>query len=66
MQKMHITLFCQFTLFKNIINMPCYHRLIFLEQFCHLLLSQPNCLITHSHFQTNGFIRLVHHDLTFC
>ena len=31
MQKMHITIFIQFPLFKSIINMSGYYRLVFLE-----------------------------------
>ena len=31
-----------------------------------LLLGQPHCLILYSYLQTNGLIRLVHHNLTFC
>ena len=35
------------------------------EQFCHLCLCQPNSFVFNSHFQPDGFIWLVHHNLTF-
>ena len=66
MQKIHITIFIQFPFFKSIINMSGYYRLVFLEQLCHLLLSQPYSLFIHSYFQPDGFIGLVQDKDAIC
>ena len=34
------------------------------EQTCHLVSTKPHGIFTHSHLQPNGFIRLIHHNLT--
>ena len=54
-----------FSIFKCIIYMPCNYRLVFLEQFCHLLLCQPNSFTFHSHLQPDGLIGLIHDDFAF-
>ena len=59
-------IFFQFFLFINVSYVTANNSSVFIEQICHLLLSQPNCLFTHSHLQPDGLIGLIHDDFAFC
>src|SRR5688500_14252391 len=57
MHFLHIALFGQLSLRKNIANVPRYNRLISLEKLHHLRLGQPDCVLLQADIQTNLTIR---------
>ena len=49
MHNLHITVFVQFPLLEHVADVSGNHRLVFLEQVCHLGLRKPNGFVLYAH-----------------
>ncbi len=54
-QILHIAFFIQLTFGEYITQMFCYYGTLTPEQLAHLLLSQPDCILLHTHFDGAAF-----------
>ncbi|CDE06464.1 unknown [Prevotella sp. CAG:485] len=64
MQNLHITLLLQFSFLKNVGDMTCYDRLIFIEKFSHLSLTQPYRFILNGNVNRHISVGcLIYHQL---
>ena len=61
---MHIAFLVKFPFGEHIINMSCYNGSIFLKQFSHLRLSEPNGLFLQMYLKLHIFIGLIQYDFT--